>query len=119
MGLINAKQREAIAPLDSIFGMLEASMGFVPNSMLTMAHWPELVTAFAGLGATVLQSGELEPELKQLIALVAAVPTDVSTARPIRPIPPMLVVSVRRSLLRCSSLSHRLFSLSGREPPCA
>jgi uncharacterized peroxidase-related enzyme len=47
-------------------------MGFVPNSMLTMAHWPELVTAFAGLGATVLQSGELEPELKQLIALVAS-----------------------------------------------
>ncbi len=72
MGLINAKQREAIAPLDSIFGMLEASMGFVPNSMLTMAHWPELVTAFAGLGATVLQSGELEPELKQMIALVAS-----------------------------------------------
>ena len=72
MGLINAKQREAIAPLGSIFSMLEASMGFVPNSMLTMAHWPELVTAFAGLGATVLQSGELEPELKQMIALVAS-----------------------------------------------
>lgn len=47
-------------------------MGFVPTSMLTMAHWPELLQAFGGLGNTILGSGELEPGLKQLIAFAAS-----------------------------------------------
>ena len=47
-------------------------MGFVPTSMLTMAHWPELMQAFGGLGATVLGGGELEPGLKQLLAFAVS-----------------------------------------------
>jgi uncharacterized peroxidase-related enzyme len=72
MGRIKQVKRDVTSPLEPLLALIQSDMGFVPNSMLTMAHWPELVTAFAGLGATVLQSGELEPELKQLIALVAS-----------------------------------------------
>jgi alkylhydroperoxidase/carboxymuconolactone decarboxylase family protein YurZ len=46
---------------------VEASMGFLPTSMMTMAHWPELTQAFGGLGVTVLDSGELDAGLKQMI----------------------------------------------------
>ena len=72
MGLLETKEQDQLEGLKPVLEAVSSAMGFVPNSMLTMAHWPELVTAFAGLGATVLQSGELEPELKQLIALVAS-----------------------------------------------
>ncbi|MEP1470180.1 MAG: carboxymuconolactone decarboxylase family protein [Halieaceae bacterium] len=47
-------------------------MGFLPTSMLTMAHWPELTQAFGGLGATVLHSGELNGGLKQMIAFAVS-----------------------------------------------
>ena len=52
--------------------MVEASMGFLPTSMMTMAHWPELTQAFGGLGATILNSGELEPALKQMMAFAVS-----------------------------------------------
>ena len=32
------------------FGVFEKRMGFLPNSLLTMARKPELVKAFAALG---------------------------------------------------------------------
>ena len=37
-----------------------------------MAHWPELLGAFSGLGATILQTGEVDSGLKQLVAMVAS-----------------------------------------------
>ncbi len=52
--------------------MVEASMGFLPTSMLTMAHWPELTQAFGGLGATILNSGALDAGLKQMIAFAVS-----------------------------------------------
>ena len=54
------KQREELPELEPMFQMVEASMGLLPTSMLTMAHWPELTQAFGGLGATILNSGELD-----------------------------------------------------------
>ena len=52
--------------------VLENTMGYIPNNLLSMAHWPELLTAFGGIGATILQSGELDRGLKQLVAMVAS-----------------------------------------------
>ena len=72
MSQISKKDRQELSALAPMLDMVEAGMGFVPNSMLTMANWPELLGAFGGLGATVLQTGEVEPELKQLIALVSS-----------------------------------------------
>ena len=66
------KQREELSELEPMLKMVEASMGFLPTSMLTMAHWPELTQAFGGLGATVLHSGELDAGLKQMIAFAVS-----------------------------------------------
>ena len=54
--------------LDTVFAIAEAVMGFVPNSMLIMAHDPELLAAFAELSAIiVVRPGRLSPGLKALI----------------------------------------------------
>ena len=66
------KQRKDIPELEPMLQMVEASMGFLPTSMMTMAHWPELTQAFGGLGATVLNSGELDAGLKQMIAFAVS-----------------------------------------------
>lgn len=58
--------------LQPILQMAESILGFVPNSLLTMGRWPELLRAFAGLVATVTQGGGLSGELKQLVGLVAS-----------------------------------------------
>jgi hypothetical protein len=57
MSQISKKHRQDLPALAPMLDMVEASMGFVPNSMLTMAHWPELLGAFGGLGTTVLLTG--------------------------------------------------------------
>lgn len=69
---ITPKQRKELPELEPMFQMVEASMGFLPTSMLTMAHWPELTQSFGGLGATILNSGELDAGLKQMIAFAVS-----------------------------------------------
>ncbi len=69
---IETKKREDLPELEPLFQMVETSMGFVPNSMFTMAHWPELLQAFGQLGGTVLNSGDVDAGLKQLIAFVSS-----------------------------------------------
>ena len=69
---IRPKQREDIPELEPMLKMVEASMGFLPTSMMTMAHWPELTQVFGGLGATVLNGGELDAGLKQMIAFAVS-----------------------------------------------
>jgi len=61
-----------LADFKPMFDVLENTMGYIPNNLLSMAHWPELLTAFGGIGATILQSGELDRGLKQLVAMVAS-----------------------------------------------
>ena len=48
MTLVTPKSRDELKELEPIIEMVEATMGFVPESMLTMAHWPELLQAFSG-----------------------------------------------------------------------
>jgi uncharacterized peroxidase-related enzyme len=64
--------RSDLPELEPIFQMVEGNMGFVPNSMLTMAHWPELVPAFGGFAGTVIGGGELDAGLKQLLAFIVS-----------------------------------------------
>ena len=72
MTLVPPKSRSELADMEPIFQMVEASMGFVPTSMLTMAHWPELLSAFGGIAGTIIGGGELPGSLKQLIAFVVS-----------------------------------------------
>ena len=72
MTLITPRTRETLADMEPTFLAVEAAMGFVPNSMLTMAHWPELLQSFGGFAGGIIGGGELERSLKQLIAFVVS-----------------------------------------------
>ena len=72
MTLVTPKTREALPDMEAVFQGVEAAMGFVPNSMLTMAHWPELLQSFGGFAGGIINGGELERSLKQLIAFVVS-----------------------------------------------
>ena len=64
--------RNDLSEFDPFFKIVEQTMGFVPNSMLTMGRRPEYLRAFAGLAGSVLGPGKISPELKQLVAFVAS-----------------------------------------------
>jgi len=65
-------QDEIPEDLKPMLAMAEARMGFVPNSLLTMARWPDLVRTFMPLVATALGGGSLPQDLKQMIAAVVS-----------------------------------------------
>lgn len=72
MARISSIERKQLPDFEPMFQVLDNTMGYVPNNFLSMAHWPELLGAFGSLAATVLQTGEVEGDLKQLIAMVAS-----------------------------------------------
>lgn len=59
------KTREALEYAQGI-------MGFAPNDVLTMAHWPELLEAMEQLVSTIYKPGELDPVLKRMIATITS-----------------------------------------------
>jgi uncharacterized peroxidase-related enzyme len=64
--------REDLAQLETLFERVEEAMGFVPTSMFTMGHRPEILRGFAALSGAILGPGLLDRGLKQLIALMAS-----------------------------------------------
>lgn len=63
---------DAVPDLAPLLAFAEQSMGFVPNSLLVMGRWPELVRAFGALAATVLAPRRVSAATKQLVAFVAS-----------------------------------------------
>ncbi|TNE37001.1 MAG: carboxymuconolactone decarboxylase family protein [Alphaproteobacteria bacterium] len=72
MPRLDPLDRRDLKELEPLFQLFEASMGFLPNSVLTMAHRPDVVTAFAGLAGAVLGPGEIDPGLKRMISEVSS-----------------------------------------------
>ena len=67
--------------IEGVFGAVEGSMGFLPNSMLTMAHMPQLPMAFMMLTSVVFGA-----DLKGLMAAFAeAVPDQGDAAENLPP----------------------------------
>lgn len=64
--------RESLPEFEPVFEIVEATMGFVPTSLLAMGRWPELLQAFAGLAGRVLGPGAIEPGLKNLVSFVSS-----------------------------------------------
>jgi uncharacterized peroxidase-related enzyme len=64
--------RSELTEFESFFAAAESAMGFVPNSLPTMGHRPEILRGFAALGTAVLRGGTVPPGLKQLVALMAS-----------------------------------------------
>lgn len=63
---------ESAPELRSVFERMEAVMGFVPNSVRTMARVPGLGTAFAGLAGPILRNELIEPGLVQMVAMASS-----------------------------------------------
>ncbi len=73
MARMEPLNRDDVPELEEFFAMLEDRMGFLPNSLLTMARCPDLVRAFAALGRVVYRPSENVPlPLKNMIANVAS-----------------------------------------------
>ncbi len=72
MTLLDPSSNSESPELNPLFNLISQSMGFVPNSMRTMAHWPELLQHFSQLAGTVLNGGVLSADLKQLIAHITS-----------------------------------------------
>jgi hypothetical protein len=75
---------EQLTEFEPFFKLVEGVMGFVPSSLYTMGRRPAMLRAFAGLSASVLGPGDVEPGLKQLVAMVASVSRGAAIARRIR-----------------------------------
>ena len=72
MSRIDPPAQEALTPeIKQGWAMAEAFMGFLPNSSVSMAHWPELAQTFGPFAANILAGGELSQSLKNMIAAVA------------------------------------------------
>ena len=63
-------KREDVPELEEYFRTFERRMGFVPNSVLTMARRPKIVKALAALGQAVydVEGGVLPMGLKSMVA---------------------------------------------------
>jgi uncharacterized peroxidase-related enzyme len=71
MARVSPLQRGQLPELEEAFAQIERRMGFVPNSMLTMARRPEIMRAFGAL-AQAARTGTVDPQLKEMVALVAS-----------------------------------------------
>jgi uncharacterized peroxidase-related enzyme len=71
MARVAPVRREDVPELEDAFRPVEERMGFLPNSLLTMARRPEILRAAASL-AQATRTGTVSRELKELIALVAS-----------------------------------------------
>lgn len=63
---------ELPADLRALFDAASSQMGFAPNDVLVMAHWPDLLRVLGPLVFTVWAPGEVSMELKRLVALIAS-----------------------------------------------
>lgn len=49
------------------FNLLEKEMGFIPQNILMMTHWPELTKAFMGIVHATETSRTISEELQDLV----------------------------------------------------
>ena len=68
MARIEPKDRSKLTELEPIFNQTQMLLGFLPNSMLTMAHKPELLKSFAAMAMTILKPDKVSMQLKTLVA---------------------------------------------------
>ena len=69
---IEPLDRGSVPDLEDVFAVKQAILGFVPNSALIMARWPELARAYAALTGAIASAHRLPPGLANLVFLVAS-----------------------------------------------
>jgi uncharacterized peroxidase-related enzyme len=65
--------RQDLSDFEPTFKIMEGAVGFVPRSLFTLGRRPNILKAFNGLAMSVFGPGEVEPALKQLVAMMASV----------------------------------------------
>ena len=60
MNRVDPVARSSLGTYEALIDQVESSMGYLPNDLLALGHWPELLPALGRLVQTVLDSGELE-----------------------------------------------------------
>ncbi|XOV82550.1 MAG: carboxymuconolactone decarboxylase family protein [bacterium] len=81
MAHVEPLARTDLSHLEPVLAGVEASMGFVPNSMMTMAHMPQLTMAFSMLAGVVF-GADLRP---MMAAYGNIVPADESADEALSP----------------------------------
>ena len=71
MSYIEPVPQDQLGELEPLAQQAYASFGFVPNTVYTVAHRPELVRGFLGLAHAVIR-GSIEPTLRTLVVQVAS-----------------------------------------------
>lgn len=72
MPRIDPIPRADLTEFEDIFATVEANLGVLPNSTLTMAHRPDIMRAFAALNEVVMGPGSVDSGLKQLVAAMVS-----------------------------------------------
>ena len=72
MAHIDPLDRSDLPQHEEQFARLEEVMGFVPNSMKTMARVPGLVESLGALAGTVVMTGLIPRDLVQMVAMMVS-----------------------------------------------
>ena len=72
MTRLSAPSTESLKACEAQLKQAETHMGYRPNDVLSLCHWPELLQSLSGLVHTVLQTGEIDPTLKRLIGIISS-----------------------------------------------
>ena len=72
MAHMNPLPRGEIPELEDLFAPYDTTLGFVPNSLFTMARRPEILRAFSELITQIWNTGSLPKPLKPLLAIVSS-----------------------------------------------
>lgn len=72
MARIEPLERHELDDLEQLLSSVETAMGFVPQSMMTMARVPAILKAFAPLAPSIMGPGEVEIGLKSLVAQISS-----------------------------------------------
>ncbi len=63
---------ELPAELQPILQYAEATMGFMANDVLTMAHWPELLQAMGAVVGVTFTPGSVDMALKRMVGFISS-----------------------------------------------
>lgn len=72
MARLDPLKADELGEISGLLDIVSSIMGFVPNSMLTMAHRPEMLQAFATLAGTINAPGEIDAPLKRMISEISS-----------------------------------------------
>ena len=72
MSRISQVTPATVPELAPLLEQAEQVMGYLPNDVLSLGHWPDLLSSLSGLIQTVLQGGEVDPTLKRLIGIISS-----------------------------------------------